>query len=38
MPLTQEEKAASFAFLDTADYKEGLDAFLAKRKPAFKGC
>lgn len=37
-PLTQEEKAASFAFLDTADYKEGLDAFLAKRKPAFKGC
>jgi enoyl-CoA hydratase/carnithine racemase len=37
-PLTQEEKAASFAFLDTTDYKEGLDAFLAKRKPAFKGC
>lgn len=36
-PLTPEEKAASFAFLDTADYKEGLDAFLAKRKPAFKG-
>lgn len=37
-PLTVEEKADSFAFLDTADYQEGLDAFLAKRKPAFKGC
>ena len=37
-PLTREEKAASFAFLDTADYKEGLDAFLNKRKPNFKGC
>jgi enoyl-CoA hydratase/carnithine racemase len=35
-PLTDEEKAASFAFLETADYKEGLAAFLEKRKPAFK--
>jgi enoyl-CoA hydratase/carnithine racemase len=35
-PLSDEEKAASFAFLDTEDYKEGLAAFLAKRKPAFK--
>ena len=35
-PLTDEEKAASFAFLDTEDYKEGLAAFLEKRKPAFK--
>lgn len=35
-PLNDEEKAASFAFLDTEDYKEGLDAFLAKRKPVFK--
>lgn len=35
-PLSDEEKAASFAFLETEDYKEGLAAFLAKRKPLFK--
>lgn len=35
-PLTADEKAASFAFLETEDYKEGLAAFLAKRKPEFK--
>lgn len=35
-PLTEHEKIASFAFLDTEDYKEGLAAFLAKRKPLFK--
>lgn len=35
-PLDDEEKAASFAFLDTDDYKEGLAAFFEKRKPAFK--
>ena len=35
-PLTDAEKAASFAFLDTEDYREGLAAFLEKRKPAFK--
>ena len=35
-PLNDEEKAASFAFLDTADYQEGLAAFLEKRKPSFK--
>lgn len=37
-PLDEAEKAASFAFLETEDYKEGLAAFLAKRKPVFKAC
>jgi enoyl-CoA hydratase/carnithine racemase len=36
-PLTNEEKRASFYFLDSADYKEGLAAFLQKRPPAFRG-
>lgn len=35
-PLSDAEKAASFAFLDTEDYREGLSAFLEKRKPVFK--
>ena len=35
-PLSDEEKADSFAFLDTEDYREGLADFLEKRKPAFK--
>jgi enoyl-CoA hydratase/carnithine racemase len=34
-PLSDAEKAASFAFLDTQDYREGLAAFLKKRKPVF---
>jgi enoyl-CoA hydratase/carnithine racemase len=36
-PLTEAERHAAFAFLDTEDYSEGLAAFLAKRKPDFKG-
>ena len=35
-PLSDVEKAASFAFLETEDYKEGLSAFFEKRKPVFK--
>jgi len=31
------EKHAAFAFLDTRDYAEGINAFLAKRTPHFTG-
>ena len=37
IPLTVEELRASFAFLDTDDYREGLSAFLQKKTPKFHG-
>jgi len=37
VPLAAQELRASFAFLETDDYREGLSAFLGKRKPAFRG-
>ncbi|MFZ4537979.1 enoyl-CoA hydratase/isomerase family protein [Propionivibrio sp.] len=36
-PLSEVEKRASFAFIDSTDYAEGLTAFLEKRLPQFSG-
>lgn len=36
-PLSTAEKRAAFAFLDTEDYREGLQAFFDKRPPEFHG-
>lgn len=36
-PISPDELAECYEFLDTADYAEGMAAFKGKRKPAFKG-
>jgi len=36
-PLTAQEIDASFAYFDTADFREGYEAFMQKRKPRFNG-
>jgi len=35
--LSEADRAATFAACDSADYHEGVRAFLAKRKPGFTG-
>lgn len=35
--LTAEQARAGFDYLDSADYAEGMAAFLAKRPPSFRG-
>lgn len=36
-PLTQDELNAAFSFLDSEDYREGVQSFLDKRTPRFTG-
>ena len=37
VPLTEDELAASYQSFATADYREGIAAFLEKRRPVFRG-
>ena len=36
-PLTAAEKDANFDYLKTEDYRQGIDAFISRKKPTFKG-
>ena len=36
-PLTAAEIDANFDYFDTEDYRIGYNAFMARRKPVFKG-
>ena len=37
LPLTAAERDANFDYLKTEDYRQGIDAFVTKKKPQFKG-
>ncbi len=37
-PFPEPELRTAFAFLESEDYREGIQSFLEKRKPDFRGC